>query len=117
MYSRILLIAPLLAAGCAPAPAPVECTLEFSVQVTPDEQTIRVGESFVARAEAVTCGGRHRAPHAVGWRTMERQIVSIDQESGRITGLAPGIARVTAHEPTVSADWAYDTVRVTVRPR
>lgn len=116
MHRTPVLIGLLLAAaGCTRAP--VACTRELMIQVTPDQQTVRVGESFLARAEGVSCGGRERAPYPVGWRTLEREIVSIDHETGRITGLAPGVARVTAHEPTVSADWAYDTIHVTVQPR
>jgi uncharacterized protein YjdB len=92
------------------------CTLELRVEVSPAEKTIRVGESFQARAEGVSCGGRDRSPYAVDWRTADTGVVSVDATTGRVTGLAPGTATVTAHEPTVSADWSLGSVRVTVQP-
>jgi hypothetical protein len=97
---------------------PTACTQELRVEVVPAEKTIRVGESFQATAEGVSCGGRQRFAYdrPLAWRTADASIVQVDSETGTITGLAPGTATVTAHEPTVSADWSYGSVQVAVRP-
>jgi hypothetical protein len=50
----------------------------------------------------------------VAWRTASPGVVGVDGATGVITGLAPGTAAVTAHEPTVSADWSWGSVSVQV---
>ncbi len=114
-----LLALPVLALGLSGCGSflPTACTDELGIEIEPEQRTIRVGETLQARAFGVTCGGKKRSPYEVAWRTTNTGIVSVDGETGVITGLAPGTAAVTAHEPTVSADWAYGTVTVQVIPR
>ena len=117
--SAFALIAALAACSLARCGVlPTACTQELRVEVVPSEKTIRVGESFQAKAEGVSCGGRQRFAYEqpLAWRTADGSIVRVDSETGTITGLAPGTATVTAHEPTVSANWSYGSVQVTVRP-
>jgi uncharacterized protein YjdB len=103
-------------AGCGGI-LPTACTDELGIEVEPEQRTIRVGETVQARAFGVTCGGRKRSPYTVAWRTANAGIVSVDPQSGVITGLAPGTATVTAHEPEVSADWDVGRVAVQVVPQ
>jgi uncharacterized protein YjdB len=112
-----LLAASVLALGLAGCSGfPIACTDELGIEVEPAEKTIRVGETLQARAFGVTCGGREREPYTVAWRTGSPGIVRVDGETGVITGLAPGTATVTAHEPEVSADWNVGSVSVRVVP-
>ena len=114
-----LLAASALALGLAGCGGflPTACTDELGIVVEPGETTIRVGETARARAFGVTCGGKKREPYTVLWRTASTGVVSVDGETGVITGVAPGTAAVTAHEPTVSADWSLGSVSVRVVPR
>ena len=96
---------------------PTACTDELGIVIEPAQRTIRVGETVQARALGVTCGGKKSSPYEVAWRTASTGIVSVDGTTGVITGLAPGTAALTAHEPTVSADWSYGSVTVQVIPR
>jgi uncharacterized protein YjdB len=119
MKAHRLLAASALALGLAGCGSflPTACTDELGIQVEPERRTIRVGDTVQARAFGVTCGGREREPYTVAWRTANAGVVSVDGETGVITGLAPGTATVTAHEPEVSADWDVGSVSVEVVPR
>lgn len=109
------LLLALALTGCSRTTFEPVCLGDFAVEVTPTERTIQVGQSFTAAATAVTCGGRRREPYTAAWRTTRRDVVEVEQ-NGRITGLRPGVAEVTVHDPTVSADWAWTRLTVTVVP-
>lgn len=113
-----LLAASVLALGLAGCSGfPFACTDELGIALEPAETTIRVGETVRARALGVTCGGRKSEPYTVAWRTGSPDIVSVDGETGVITGLAPGTGTVVAKEPGVSSDLALGHVTVRVVPR
>lgn len=103
----------LAAAGCN---TPTEvCTMEEVVAITPAEKTIRVGQSFQAKAESITCSGRDHSPYTVTWQTADAAIIHLDPATGRITGIAPGAATVTAQEPS-DPPWTIAIIHVTVKP-
>ena len=107
-------VAALSLAGCNHIPS--ACTLELRVEVTPEEKTIAVGESFQAQATGVSCGGKQRFPfEQVTWTTGDTNVIALNATTGQITGLAPGTATVTAVEPGVTAPHGIGTVHVTVR--
>jgi hypothetical protein len=113
-----LLAASVLALGLAGCGVfPTACTDELGIALEPAETTIRVGETVRARALGVTCGGREREPYKATWQTGNPDIVSVDGETGVITGLAPGTGIVTAHEPDVASDFVLGLVTVRVVPR
>jgi uncharacterized protein YjdB len=78
-----------------------ECQLVTAAEVRPttETHTIGVGQSFTAEYwEGTVClnGNRRNitTPVDVRWWTGEPNIVEVDAVTGRITGLAPGTARV-----------------------
>ncbi|HEV7586885.1 MAG TPA: hypothetical protein VGO40_02050 [Longimicrobium sp.] len=68
----------------------VECTTELRVHTFPRDTVIRVGESFVARADLASCGGFVRLDDVLTWRARDAAVVRVDSVSGRTVGFAPG---------------------------
>jgi hypothetical protein len=93
---------------------PTTCTDELGFAVEPDQRTLRVGETLQARAYEVTCGGRRRSRLQAAWRTDETGVVSVNEETGLITAVAPGAAEVAAFEQGMGATLAVGSVRVQV---
>ncbi|HEX6746471.1 MAG TPA: Ig-like domain-containing protein [Longimicrobium sp.] len=92
------------------------CTMELRVDISPAQKSIHVGDSFQAKAEGVSCGGRDRFPYeGVTWSTSDTGVIQLDAATGRITGLAAGSATVTAHDPA-NPQFPLGTVSVTVQP-
>ena len=86
------------------------------------EYTIRVGETFTAEYRVGdTCYG-HPMPDLgrarVHWVTADSAVVRVDSVSGRVRGLARGVALVWARFPDVPADDPYQraaAIRVQVQ--
>lgn len=112
MKHAILLTAQVVAMSACNG-HPTTCS-EPGVEVVPAERTLAVGASFTPTATLVACSG-DRSPYAAAWRTVDKEVVEVDPVTGLVTGLAPGVAVITAHDPTVSANWAWGEVRVTVQ--
>ena len=67
----------------------VECTAELRVHIFPRDTVIRIGESFVARAELASCGGLVRLDDVPTWRARDPTVVRVDSVTGQTVGLAP----------------------------
>jgi hypothetical protein len=100
-------------AGCN---LPTACTSELGMIVQPGQQTLVVGQSFRAEAIGTSCGGRQRWTQPVFWETPDTAVVSVERETGRITGRAVGSAVVTAYERNDRNGPRWGEVRVTVVP-
>ena len=88
---RLALTAFLLPAGsgCETIFGPSDCTTELTAAYGPKEVTIRVGDTFTARATGLTCGGEKEVDTDISWTTSDPTVVVIGQKSG----LAVGVGR------------------------
>ncbi len=85
------LLAGLLVSSCATSNNVVEaCTQELGMQFIPRDTTLVVGESFKARVQLLSCGGRRRLSDDVVWKVEDERVATVDSVSGRVTAVAPG---------------------------
>jgi hypothetical protein len=110
----------LLGAGALGAPScnllgPVDCTTELSIEISPREQQLRVGQEFTARATGITCGGRRSFAYGVAWVSTDTAVVRVDERTGTARGVAPGTAFLHAHD-SESPAVPLGAVRVVVAP-
>jgi hypothetical protein len=95
--------------------APVDCTTELGIEISPREQRLRVGHEFTARATGITCGGRRRFAYDVAWVSTDTAVVRVDERSGTARGVAPGTAFLHAHD-SEAPSVPLGAVRVVVAP-
>lgn len=74
-----------------------ECHTGIFYDVTPEEATLTVGESFQPVATVDSCPEGQRQLH-LQWRAEDSSIVDVDPESGETTGLNPGSTIVSGWE-------------------
>ena len=79
------------------------------VEVTPDSITVTVGETGTLHAKALDRFG-HEVQRPVSWSSSKPDVVSVDG-GGRVTALAPGIAKVTATVGDVAGDARVRVIR------
>lgn len=65
------------------------CTAELGIYLAPPDTTVRVGDSYQARAGLTSCGGRQREPDIFTWTPANPAIARVDS-TGRVTAVAPG---------------------------
>jgi hypothetical protein len=95
--------------------APVDCTTELGIEISPAERQLRVGQEFTARATGISCGGRQRFPYDAEWVSTDTAVVEVDARTGSARGVAPGTAFLHAHDPG-SPSIPLGAVRVVVVP-
>ena len=110
------LAATFLLGGCEVLSPLAVCTDELTVEIRPSSRTIRVGQGFTAQAIGISCGGRERKPLAVEWRSTDPAIARVDSGTGRVIAVAPGEARIGAHDHFGGQDMSWGSVRVRVYP-
>ena len=112
---RAAVIAALIG-GCGTLPT-VE-GVAFLEVAPPSTLTITIGDTVRFRARALDALGAPIPGATILWRTPDEAIISIDEATGLVTGLAAGIGRVQAVIGTVAADskqyFASDFISVTV---
>lgn len=74
-----------------------ECHHGISYEVTPEEVTLTIGESFepIATMESCPEGRRQLQLH---WSAEDPSVVTVDPESGVTTGVDPGSTRLVGSE-------------------
>jgi len=92
----------------------VNCTAELVPIVTPQAQTLAVGQSFTPSVKLLTCGGHVTETDTYHWSASDSTIVRVDSLSGTTTGLRPGQANVFVR--SASNGSLYGFVSVTVTP-
>lgn len=110
----ILSAAALLLSGCD-LPLPVDCPADIGWEVSPQQRTVQVGQSFTAEAFVLSCGGRDRERASVVWRSSDPMVAQVDSVSGRVSGVAPGSTQVEARDPGGAPSF-WSPVQVTVLP-
>ncbi len=114
---RAAVIAALIG-SCGKLPTTSE-GVAFLEVAPPSTLTISVGDTVRFRARALDASGAPIPAVAILWRTPDEAIVSIDETSGLVTGLATGIGRVQAVigsvDPKKTKEYlASDFISVTV---
>jgi hypothetical protein len=92
----------------------VACTLELTPVVTPQTQTLAIGQSFTPSVKLLTCGGRITRTDTYHWTASDSTIIRVDSLSGTTTGVRPGQAGVFVRSATNGG--LYGVVSVTVTP-
>src|ERR1035437_905276 len=92
----------------------VACTAELPPVLTPQTQTLAVGESFTPSVTLLTCGGHITRTDTYHWTASDSTIVRVDSLSGTTTGLRPGQAGVFVRSASTGS--LYGVVSVTVTP-
>jgi len=113
---RAAVIAALIG-SCGTLPTTSE-GVAFLEVAPPSTLTITIGDTVRFRARALDASGVPKPEVVILWRTPDEAIISIDETTGLVTGLAAGIGRVQAVIGTVAANskqyFASDFVSVTV---
>lgn len=97
-----MLSALALVAGCDPITPP------GTIVLTPGTATVYVGEDTLIASRAYDFRNRERESDALRWRSSDVSVARVTNE-GRVTGVAPGVASITATGFGTTA-----TARVTV---
>lgn len=101
---RAALLPPALALAFAACDDGVKPPPPPSLSVTPQSRSILVGESFQVNATLVDESGEL----TISWSSLETSVATVSN-TGQVTGLSPGDARIVASVPGAS-----DTVQVEV---
>lgn len=67
------------------------CTDELRLSVEPAASTIHVGDNFLVRAGASTCGGKETVPIEVVWSSSDSTVIQVDPNGG-VIGVGVGSA-------------------------
>lgn len=90
-----MLTSPLLAAVAALQAAPAQQVVPARVDLEPARIALEAGESAVVEAAVFGAGGSVLDGVAVTWLALVPEVAQVDQ-SGRVTAVSPGEARVAA---------------------
>lgn len=74
---------------------PGYCTDELRIALSPQDASVKVGESFTASAQLSTCGGRTSLADDFSWFATDSLVISVTP-AGRVTGLRAGTASAVA---------------------
>lgn len=88
------------------------CTDELRIEFSPRERSLGIGESFTPVFRLSSCGGQKKLSTSITWQSADPAIASVDPQSGRITGVAPGQTSVTG---TTDRYHVSQAVQVTVQ--
>ncbi len=80
------------------------------IQLSPDPEEIQEGSTFILTAIPVSAKGKQLPDHPVQWTSSDPDIAEIG-ETGRVIGVAPGAAQITA-----TCDDAVASVRINITP-
>ena len=93
----VLLLAAVLGTGCDVL-GPSVCPADLRWSVSPREADLTVGESVIARAEALGCGGTERLEEEMRWTSTDPTVATVNEVTGRITARGAGNARVIGED-------------------
>ena len=91
---RAALIAALIG-SCGKLPTTSE-GVAFLEVAPPSTRTITIGDTVRFRARALDALGAPIPDVVILWRTPDEAIISVDESTGLVTGLAAGLGRVQA---------------------
>lgn len=116
---RAAVIAALIG-GCGTLPTTSE-GVAFLEVTPPITRTISIGDTVRFRARALDELGEPKPEVVIRWQTPDPDIISLDESTGLVTGLAAGTGRVQAVIGTVDEKqkteyFASDLFPVTVSP-
>jgi hypothetical protein len=75
----------------------VSCSLELTPVLSPQTQTLAVGESFTPSIKLFGCGGQLTVTDTFHWSASDSTVVRVDSLGGTTIGLRPGQASVFVH--------------------
>lgn len=75
----------------------VLCTAELRVEITPQAQTLTIGESFTPTVRLSGCGGRLTLNDTLRWSADDPTVIRVDSTTGLTTGLQAGRSSVYAY--------------------
>src|SRR5574341_873548 len=101
LRTSVLAAAPVLAVLFG-HPRPVAAQGVARVQVAPPTISIRVGEKYGLVGVAYDRNGSVLLQATINWATNNRTVATVDQD-GTVTGVAPGVAVITARVGQQSA--------------
>ncbi len=78
---------------------------DLTTRTSPTERTIVVGESFVAHATILGCGGKKQLRDEITWSALDTTVIQVEEKTGKITGLAPGHTVVEWKGSTWDIGW------------
>jgi hypothetical protein len=70
-----------------------ECPSDLRWAYEPKQANVRVGESFVARAQAFGCAGTQELTVDMRWTSSDFNVAAVDERSGRV--VATGVGQAT----------------------
>ena len=91
-----------------------QCSVERRVYANPTSLVVEVGKTVQASASVKTCGGLEPLEDIIVWSTFSSLILSVDPQTGVITGKIPGTASVIA-TGSLYPQWPAQVI-VTVTP-
>ena len=90
------------------------CSTEKRVYANPSSLVVEVGKTVQGSASVKTCGGLEPLDDTIVWSTFTTTVLSVDPQTGVITGRIPGTGSVIAHG-SLYPQWPAQ-VTVTVIP-
>ena len=95
LWAVVSVLAVASYASCNEVVVPVD---PANIQITPQQETLRVGDVRQFRARVLDASGNELRDRRVSWSSSNTGVVSVDGD-GRATALVPGEARVerTSH--------------------
>ena len=85
----------LMIAACEQGPgAPIACTRELGISLTPRDTAVAVGSAFTPAIVLYSCGGRVRFADVYTWTSDDPSVARVHSETGRVAAIGAGETRI-----------------------